>query len=238
MDEEEIGTMYATVYYPINGRLKRSKNDAIDPYFHTPDINTTADNAFHGAALVAHPEKTYELYQARQNIWKIPNARTGSSDDWIKISDFQSKFPNISCGVNYALEIAPSNGDYIYTTYVDCSSWVTNYNKVKLVKTTTGGGLNSNDWSDITPDPYDGEFTYFISDIAVSDINPNEIWICYNGYMDGLKVMHYNGTTWNNYSEGLPNVPLNVIAYYKGTNDMLFVGTDIGVYYRDNSMNE
>lgn len=238
MDEENINIMYATVYHPINGRLKRSTSDANNPNFYTTDINPTADNASHGAALVAHPDKTYELYQARQNIWKIPNARTGNSSDWIKISDFSTMFPNIPWGVNYALEIAPSNGDYIYTTYVDGTSWVTDNNRVKLVKTTTGGGLNSNDWIDITPDPYDGEFTYLITDIAVSDKDPNKLWVCYSGYMDNLKVKYYNGYYWINYNDGLPNVPLNTIIYYEGSDDMLFVGTDIGVFYRDNSMSQ
>jgi len=238
MDEEDIDIMYATKYYPVNGMLKRSNNDANDPSGWTT-ISTDQDNAFFGASLVAHPEKTYELYQARQSIWKIPNSRTGSSSNWVRISDFHNKFPFMSqYSICYALEIAPTDGNVIYTSFIEASSWVIDFNEVKLLKTTIGGGLNSNDWIDITPDPYNGVYTYFITDIAVSDQNPDEIWICYSGYIEGTKVKHYDGANWNNYNDGLPNVPLNTIVYYEGSDDMLFVGTDIGVYYRDNSMNQ
>ena len=36
----------------------------------------------------------------------------------------------------------------------------------------------------------------------------------------------------------ITNLPVNCIVYQKLTNDDLYVGTDIGVYYRDKSMNE
>lgn len=44
------------------------------------------------------------------------------------------------------------------------------------------------------------------------------------------------GTTWTNISYGLPNVPANCLTVVPGTsNDAIFIGMDVGVYYRDNS---
>jgi len=44
------------------------------------------------------------------------------------------------------------------------------------------------------------------------------------------------GSNWYNYSGSLPNVPINCIVYQNGTNEGLYVGTDLGVYYTDGSM--
>ena len=42
------------------------------------------------------------------------------------------------------------------------------------------------------------------------------------------------GHTWVNYTTGLPNLPVNSIVYQNASNDGLYVGTDVGVYFRDN----
>lgn len=37
----------------------------------------------------------------------------------------------------------------------------------------------------------------------------------------------------------MPNLPVNVIKYWKGSgDDSLFVGTDVGVYYRNKNLSE
>jgi len=62
--------------------------------------------------------------------------------------------------------------------------------------------------------------------------------MCYSGYDPLNKVFMSNdaGDTWINYSDGLPNLPINCIIYERGSNDGLYVGTDAGVYYRNNFM--
>jgi PKD repeat protein len=44
------------------------------------------------------------------------------------------------------------------------------------------------------------------------------------------------GLTWTNYSTGLPNIPANCIIYQNGSNDGVYIGMDVGVYYRDNTL--
>ncbi len=36
----------------------------------------------------------------------------------------------------------------------------------------------------------------------------------------------------------MPNLPVNCIVYQAGTNDDLYVGTDVGVYYKNNTMTD
>jgi hypothetical protein len=44
---------------------------------------------------------------------------------------------------------------------------------------------------------------------------------------------------WEDYSQGLPQLPVNVIKFWEGGgDDSLFVGTDVGVYYRNRNLGE
>lgn len=116
------------------------------------------------------------------------------------------------------LEIAPSNSDIIYASYQDF-----------IFKTINGGA----DWTTtniISNAP--------ITRITVHPTDPNRIWVSRGGYSANYKVAYSGdgGTTWVNYSTGLPNVPCNVIIYEPNSPNRLYVGNDYGVYYRDSVM--
>ncbi len=77
-----------------------------------------------------------------------------------------------------------------------------------------------------------------ISYIAIDPLNANRVWVTFSGYSAANKVWYSAdaGVTWSNYSTGLPNLPANCIVYQgSSVNDPLYVGTDVGVYYRDNT---
>ncbi|MFH2096044.1 MAG: PKD domain-containing protein, partial [Bacteroidota bacterium] len=80
---------------------------------------------------------------------------------------------------------------------------------------------------------------YPITSIAVAPYNPDHLWISMSGYHDGHKVYKTTdgGQTWSNISDSLPNIPANCIVYEENTNGTVYLGTDAGVYYRDNTMN-
>ncbi len=73
--------------------------------------------------------------------------------------------------------------------------------------------------------------------IAVDHRDPNTVYVTTSGYSAGNKVFKSidGGSSWMNISAGLPNVPANCIASDSTTPGALFVGNDMGVYYRDNS---
>jgi len=103
-------------------------------------------------------------------------------------------------------------------------------NGTALFKTTNDGGA----WSTITPTGLNGSRITFI---AIHPTQANTIWVTLGGYNAGLKVLKSTdgGATWTNISGTLPNVPINCIVYETGSNDALYIGGDIGVYYRDNA---
>jgi hypothetical protein len=239
MDNTDIDLMYTTIFHPTNGSLYRSAFDCHDPHWQSffNGQSPVNEQSWFGASLVADPLNFKTLFQARINLWKVDDASTATLYDWYKISDVSSLTSNLwgadNC-VIFALEIAPSNPDYIYFTGIKVDSWVTDFDANRVFKTSTGGGTNANDWTEITPPtPGNQSGTYFVTDIAVSSQDPNKIWITYSGYLENYKVKYFDGNGWIDYNEGLPNIPVNCIVYVNGSNDLLFVGTDNGVYYRE-----
>jgi PKD repeat protein len=117
--------------------------------------------------------------------------------------------------------VAPSNPQVIYVL------------QDNAVFKTTNGGTN---WSNVTGTLPTGnaQMTW----ISVENDDPNSVWVVFSGYSSADKVyMSTNGgTSWTNYSTGLPNLPVNCITYWNGTKDGLYVGCDVGIYYRDSTM--
>ena len=121
-----------------------------------------------------------------------------------------------------SIALAPSDEDYIYAA---------SYSKIKVTK---DAGLT---WTYIKP----GLANYNITDITVSTNNPDRAWVTFSEYNNIHKVYETNdaGTSWTNISgNNLPGLPVNCIVYQGGANDDLYIGTDIGVYHKDNSMTD
>ncbi len=103
-----------------------------------------------------------------------------------------------------------------------------------LIKTTTNQGTS---WSTVL-DEANG---IPVTDLAFDPTNGNRIWISYGGYSPTRKVRFSNdgGANWSYINGTLPNVPINCILYDGSSGaapDALYVGTDIGVFYRDNNL--
>ncbi len=77
--------------------------------------------------------------------------------------------------------------------------------------------------------------------ITVDNTNANNIWVAITGYNAGQKVFKSTngGTSWTNVTGTLPNIPANsVVTYSNGSNGGVYLGMDVGVYYRDNTMSD
>jgi hypothetical protein len=155
---------------------------------------------------VIDPINPQTLYAGYYNVWKT----TDRGNTWTQISNFSGTTQIKS------LAVAPSNPDYIY-----CA---TNGN---IYKTTNGG----QSWTGISSGISGGAITY----IAVSTSDPDVLWVTISGYTDGFKVFESRdgGINWTNISGTLPNIPANCISYNPQSNEGLYIGMDVGVYYRD-----
>lgn len=105
-------------------------------------------------------------------------------------------------------------------------------------------------WFDITPNYAAPPFTVPVIlatdlaqiqtvGVAASDWNPDRIWtaIRYVPGNPGLKVLKYEAGVWTDYSTGIPanEIPVSMV-YEQGTNDKLYLGTNVNIYYRDATM--
>lgn len=100
-------------------------------------------------------------------------------------------------------------------------------------------------WKNITPEYVS---SYRINDITIDPLHPERIWVAlgnvdwffadkYSVYQgDTVKRVLYSpdtGNTWINVSVGLPALPANKIEYMDGSDDVLFLATDVGVFKWD-----
>jgi hypothetical protein len=86
--------------------------------------------------------------------------------------------------------------------------------------------------------PWKNQYGSKISYITVDPNNSQNVYITNSGYESNKKVFRSSngGFNWSNYSFNLPNVPVNCIVYQKNTDEGLYVGTDVGVFYTNKSM--
>lgn len=117
------------------------------------------------------------------------------------------------------LEISASDPTTIYTG-TSSSLW----------KTTDGGTT----WASIAS-PGSG-----ISSLFIHPTDSNKLWATRSNYTAGNKVFHSTngGTTWVNISGTLPNLPANTVIYQNNTQNGIYVGMDIGVFYKDDTMSD
>ncbi len=155
------------------------------------------------------PSNPSTIYLGYKNVWKSTNG----GNTWNAISSFSSSAKLKS------LVVAPSNNNVIYAA-----------NTSIIYKTTNGGG----NWSNITSGLPNNAITY----IAVHNTNPDILWVSLSGFTNGEKVYQSidGGNSWNNVSGNLPNLPINCVVYENGSNNGIYVGTDMGIYYKNDDL--
>lgn len=120
-----------------------------------------------------------------------------------------------------AVVVAPSNASTIYVA------------KSTALYVSTDGGAN---WQNITGTlPVAGAQ---ITNVAVSPTNPQRVWVTFSGYSATAKVYATSngGGAWTNLSAGLPNLPANTAVAPTSAGNGVYVGLDVGVYYRDDTI--
>ncbi|HYD21860.1 MAG TPA: T9SS type A sorting domain-containing protein, partial [Flavipsychrobacter sp.] len=65
----------------------------------------------------------------------------------------------------------------------------------------------------------------------------NRLWVTFSGYGTTKVAKWEQGQGWTLMNDNLPNVPIACIEV-DTSNGMLYVGTDIGVFYRDTAMTQ
>jgi photosystem II stability/assembly factor-like uncharacterized protein len=93
-------------------------------------------------------------------------------------------------------------------------------------------------WKDIT-----GTLTgvpNYMLDIAASNNDTNVAYAVFGGFSAGKKVYRTsnNGSSWDNITGTLPNIPVNTVVEGHDSLSTIYIGTDLGVFYRDKFMTD
>ncbi len=133
-------------------------------------------------------------------------------DSWSQIS------PVLDASNLQHVAIAPSNSNRIYAAGTR-NLYVKNINGTAWA-TKTIPGIN------------------FITDIEVDPFDMNTIYVSNGSIGERNKVFKSTdaGSSWTDISDNLPNYSIGAIEMYKERPGGIFVGTNTGVFYRDNSL--
>ena len=192
-----------------NGSFYRSTNGGTS----FTAINTPSTGAW-VSPWTQHPTVAKTIYAGTNKVYKSTNQGTS----WAAISGSLA-----GVGTFTVLKVAQSNANVIYAG-----------NGSKLYRTSNGGTA----WTDITAGlPV---ATNYLTHVAINDNDPNVAYVTFSGYVAGQKVYKTinGGSAWTNISGTLPNMPVNCIAYEKNIKNALYIGTDAGVYYINDTLSD
>jgi len=185
----------------------------------TPGAGSNCDDTLSYSGAFVPPFQMDEnnpdyLYTAKRRLYKSINR----GDTWFMLT--------VTGGVNpnYLLAVAKSNPTVIFL--------VEDNNAAGILRRSTNGGIG---WTNLSGSLPAG---VSLSNVIISPVNANRVYITSYGFNEDVKVFvsTNQGNSWTNISAGLPNVSVRCLAYANGSNNGIYAGTDIGVFYRDDNL--
>ena len=162
---------------------------------------------------------TLEVHKSNANI------KFYGGSDVYKTEDNGSSWDNIGASGTWAMTTCPSNHQRIYV------AGGAKFNSI-VGEVYRSDNLGST-WTVISDNPGFPAGDLKITDISVHPTNSNLVWITVGGFSDGNKVFYSGnaGGSWTNMSGDLPNIPVNCVVV--SDLNMAYIGTDLGVFYRN-----
>ncbi len=155
------------------------------------------------APLVIDPDVQRTMYTGRQRVYRTDNG----GDAWRPIS------PPLSNTVS-ALAISPADASMIWAggSYGD------------IIVSTDAGST----WRSVLTPPLPQQF---VSSIACSPRDPSTVFVSYASYgTSHVWKTTDMGSTWFSAWEHMPDAPVNALCIHPDDHDVVYAGTDIGVY--------
>lgn len=218
VDPTDNNTLYSEGFYGSISRTNQEtrKRTAIKPK------NRKGEPKLRGqwlAPFIISPHNPRIIYHGMNHLFRSMNR----GDKWQRISPDLSyadadKIGDIPYQTIFSIAESPQKFGYLYIGTDD-----------GRVHRTFDGGAN---WQDITKGlaPH-----RWIARIEASRFAEGTIYVAQNGKRNDDFVAYLwrstdHGTTWQDISEGIPGGPINVVREDPTDPDILYVGTDVGVY--------
>lgn len=219
IDPDDPNTIYMSSQY---GNLQRSYNAGQSRRSISNNISGNEEGGW-TTPMMLDPNNSQAIYAGFGNLFRSENQ--GSS--WNRLTNFSNMSgfgaPNlISC-----FDVSNQNSAKLYLAkrvYFE-------YNQGSEVFVYESGSLTN--VSQGLPD------SLYPTSIEINEAHDDTVWVSYGGFVDSVKIFESkdHGANWANISQGLPNIPVNVIKkqFYSG-HQTLYCGTDIGVYFKNDTM--
>lgn len=203
-----------------NGEYMTRHDGGGDTYI-TPRFTANSDPADTAAytgsfvfanAFALNENNNNYIYAVKRSLYISPNR----GNTWTR------KPITGATSTHYILKVGKTSSNYMYVIQDGDG----------MFQSTQDGG---NSWTDITANK---RFNGTISNLAINPNNSLEIYITYYGNTDTSKVYRSTngGISWTNLSYGLPNIDVRCIVVVGNAENSLYVGNDLGVYYRDDNL--
>ncbi|VAW22827.1 hypothetical protein MNBD_BACTEROID01-1947 [hydrothermal vent metagenome] len=207
----------STFYFTANTTLFRTENGTKTSIGSMPFLD---------APLCMDPTNSNILYKHKWQTGNPPvhlKKSTNKGSSWTTIDQAWDHVREIV--------ICDSNTDYMYYSMWD--PWADSE-----IRRTVDGGANWDyvDYTDISSIRQIAP----INSIYVHPFNPKKVWIVFGGFEEDDKIFYSKdgGDNWTNITgSNLPNIPIQCFEY-DFLNQTMFVGTDVGIYYREMDDND
>jgi PKD repeat protein len=214
IDHTDPSYSYATLYF---GSIFRLFNNANAYKVAGEGVFGIDESGAWVTPFCLHETDANVMFVGYANLWRCENVKT-YSPQWENITNNFSGFGNAYTRV---IEHSPADLNLLYaardnTQFYRCDNI--------METTTTWIDLSSFLPSTVTP-----------TDVEAHPTNPDIVYITQN---NKVYKSTDKGYTWEDISGTLPSTSLNTIEYYKGSSDGLYVGSNIGIFYRDNFMDD
>lgn len=196
------------------GNFSYSPDDGVSTFW-LNSLNPNGESGEWTTPLIGDYNNPGRLYIGFENVMRSND----NGQSWTQISNFG--FVNQSVEL-CALAVSNSNSQHLLAA--KRVRYELN-EPARLYKTTNGGGL----WTDITAGIPD---SLYYTSVEFSETTASTIYVTMAGFSAGNKVFRSidGGTTWQNISYNLPNIPVNCIKYIPGGSGDVMIATDLGVY--------
>lgn len=216
IDYSNDNFMWGALYY---GDIRRSSNrGGTFSNFAAKDRNGITEEGAWVTPYIQHATANATMFIGYKNVWRTTNAKAGTPT-FTKISDnlASSNSQNIS-----VLEQSPRNTNILYVVRSD--------NRL----------FRTDNCMDATPNWINLSSTLPVSGTATDiEAHHSKDSVVYMTLSNRVYRSTNFGASWTNYSGTLPNVAMNCLVLdIKGNADALYVGSDLGVFYRDSSMSD
>jgi hypothetical protein len=197
---------YSTIYY---GPVYRHYNNDDGIQIAGEGVNGITESGGWVTPFVIDHNDGNIMFIGYDNIWRSTNIKDPSGNvTWTKIS-------NINVDNFDQLAQSDANTNILYVSN-DNQLWRSDNVKASTVT-----------WTNLTsslPSPN------YITAIETSPIDENIVYL-----VQQTRVFKSTnkGVSWTEITGTLPSVQMNTLVYYHNSNEGLYLGTDIGVFYRD-----